>query len=172
MTTAPTRVVVTGGAGFIGSNLVDALVEQGDLVTVVDSFSRGRNGNLDGAVAGGAKVVRADVTDVEAMQAAFARARPEVVYHLAAQIDVRNSVKNPAADAKVNVAGTAAVLEAARAAGAVRVVLASSAAVYGTPTSVPTPEDDAIAPLSPYGAGKAAAETYMDLFARLYGLST
>jgi UDP-glucose 4-epimerase len=167
-----TRVVVTGGAGFIGSNLVDALIAQGDVVTVIDAFVRGRTHNLDGALAAGAKVVVADVTDAAAMEKAFAHARPQVVYHLAAHIDVRNSVANPVCDACVNVGGTAAVLEAARAAGAGRVVLASTAAVYGNPVSIPTPEDEAIAPLSPYGAGKAAAEMYMDLFARLYGLST
>jgi len=103
---------------------------------------------------------------------AFAHARPCVVYHLAAQIDVRKSVENPVADAGVNVGGTAAVLEAARAAGVGRVVLASTAAVYGNPASIPTPEDEAIAPLSPYGASKAAAELYMAFFTRLHGLST
>ena len=172
MATDPTRVIVTGGGGFIGSNLVDVLLEQGDVVTVIDGFVRGPSRNLDGARAAGAKVVVADVTDVEAMRKAFSQARPAVVYHLAAQIDVRRSVDDPAADATRNVGGTAAVLEAARVAGAGRVVLASTAAVYGDPVSIPTPEEAAIAPLSPYGAGKAAAELYMDLFARLHGLST
>jgi len=160
------RAIVTGGAGFIGSHLVDALVAAGDEVTVVDHLRRAKR-NLDPAQA----VTRADVTDVAAMTAAFEAARPQVVYHLAAQIDVRRSVEDPAHDAQVNIGGTAAVLTAAQAAGARRVVLASTAGVYGDPAALPTPEDAALAPLSPYGAGKAAAEAYLSLFSRLYGLS-
>ncbi len=94
------------------------------------------------------------------------------MFHLAAQVDVRRSVDEPAFDARVNVAGTAAVLEAARRAGATRVVFASTAAVYGDPRSVPISEAAPVAPVSPYGAGKAAAETYLAAFGRLYGLST
>jgi UDP-glucose 4-epimerase len=161
------RAVVTGGAGFIGSHLVDALVAAGDEVTVVDHLRRAKR-NLDPAQA----VARADVTDVAAMTEAFEAARPQVVYHLAAQIDVRRSVEDPAHDAQVNIGGTAAVLTAAREAGAARVVLASTAGVYGDPAALPTPEDAVLAPLSPYGAGKAAAEAYLALFSRLYGLST
>ena len=99
-------------------------------------------------------------------------ARPEVVYHLAAQIDVRRSVEDPSTDAHQNIGGTAAVLEAARDAGARRVVLASTAGVYGDPPRLPIAEAAPVAPLSPYGASKAAAETYLALFSRLYGLST
>jgi UDP-glucose 4-epimerase len=106
------------------------------------------------------------------MLAAFAAARPEVVFHLAAQIDVRRSVEDPSVDAHQNVGGTAAVLEAARDAGARRVILASTAGVYGDPPRLPITEDTELAPLSPYGAGKAAAETYLALFSRLYGVST
>jgi UDP-glucose 4-epimerase len=161
------RAVVTGGAGFIGSHLVDALVAAGDDVTVVDHLRRAKR-NLDPAH----RVARADVTDLDACAAALQAARPQVVYHLAAQIDVRRSVEDPAHDARVNIGGTAAVLTAARAAGAERVVLASTAGVYGDPSVLPTPEDAALAPLSPYGAGKAAAEAYLGLFTRLYGIST
>jgi UDP-glucose 4-epimerase len=162
------RSLVTGGAGFIGSHLVDALLAQGDDVTVVDHLNR-----LDNlAHAGDARLVRGDVTDVAAMQAACAEARPEVVFHLAAQIDVRTSVRDPSTDAHVNVGGTAAVLTAARDAGVRRVVLASTAGVYGDPETVPTPERARIAPLSPYGASKAAAESYLALWSRLHGLST
>ena len=99
-------------------------------------------------------------------------ARPEAVYHLAAQIDVRRSVEDPSTDAHTNIGGTAAVLEAARHAGARRIVLASTAGVYGEPPTLPTPETAPVAPLSPYGAGKAAAETYLALFSRLYGVAT
>jgi UDP-glucose 4-epimerase len=167
---AVTRALVTGGAGFIGSHLVDALLARGDEVTVVDHLAEGHQPNLAGAAA--ARLVRGDVREVEAMAATFARARPEVVFHLAAQIDVRRSVADPAIDAFVNIGGTASVLEAARRSGARRVVLASTAGVYGEPLNLPTPEDSPLAPQSPYGAGKAAAESYLELFSRLHGLST
>jgi UDP-glucose 4-epimerase len=165
-----TRALVTGGAGFIGSHLVDALLARGDEVTVVDHLAERNVPNLAGAPA--ARLVRGDVREVEAMAATFAQARPEVVFHLAAQIDVRRSVADPAIDAFVNIGGTASVLEAARRSGARRVVLASTAGVYGEPVPLPTPEDSPPAPLSPYGAGKAAAESYLELFSRLHGLST
>jgi UDP-glucose 4-epimerase len=163
------RALVTGGAGFIGSHLVDALLARGDEVTVVDHLAERHLPNLTGA--GAARLVRGDVRDVEAMSAAFAAARPEVVFHLAAQIDVRRSVADPAFDAATNIGGTASVLEAARRTGAARAVLASTAGVYGDPAQLPTPEDAPLRPLSPYGAGKAAAEAYVELFCRLYGLS-
>ncbi|HET6548848.1 MAG TPA: NAD-dependent epimerase/dehydratase family protein, partial [Solirubrobacter sp.] len=166
------RALVTGGAGFIGSHLVDALLAQGDEVTIVDHLDPARAASFEAAAERGARLVRADVTDVAAMLEAFGAARPEVVYHLAAQIDVRRSVADPSTDAHVNVGGTAAVLEAARHAGARRVILASTAGVYGDPATLPTPETSPVAPLSPYAASKAAAETYMALFARLHGLST
>jgi UDP-glucose 4-epimerase len=164
------RALVTGGAGFIGSHLVDVLLEAGDEVTVIDHLRT--EANLVAAVARGARLVRGDVTDVAAMLDAFAEARPEVVYHLAAQIDVRRSVADPSTDAHQNVGGTAAVLEAARSAGARRVILASTAGVYGDPPALPIAEESAVAPLSPYGASKAAAESYLALFSRLYGVST
>jgi UDP-glucose 4-epimerase len=165
------RALVTGGAGFIGSHLVDVLLERGEAVYVVDHLRREKT-NLDQARANGAQVVQADVTDVEAMVDAFTRARPDVVYHLAAQIDVRRSVLDPSTDAHVNVGGTAAVLEAAKRTGTRRMILASTAGVYGDPAQLPTSETSPVAPLSPYGASKAAAETYMQLFLRLHGLST
>ena len=167
-----TRALVTGGAGFIGSHLVDALLARGDEVAVVDHLSRGHTHNLADAIEHGIAIHRAEVTDVAAMLAAFQEVKPDVIYHLAAQIDVRRSVGDPSTDAHVNIGGTAAVLEAAREVGARRVVLASTAGVYGDPGVLPTPEHSPIAPLSPYGASKAAAETYMQLFARLHGLST
>jgi UDP-glucose 4-epimerase len=166
------RALVTGGAGFIGSHLVDALLARGDDAVVVDHLRKSNGENLTRARALGAKVVRAEVSDVATMVEAFRQARPETIFHLAAQIDVRRSVQDPSTDALVNIGGTAAVLEAARAAGVRRVVLASTAGVYGDPVRIPTPEDAPIRPLSPYGAGKAAAETYLELFSRLYGLST
>jgi UDP-glucose 4-epimerase len=166
------RCVVTGGAGFIGSHLVDALLEAGDQVTVIDHLRRGHVHNLAGALERGIELRQAEVNDVGAMVSLLRAARPEAVYHLAAQIDVRRSVLDPSTDAHVNVGGTAAVLEASREAGVGRVVLASTAGVYGDPPVLPIGPDTPFAPLAPYGGSKAAAETYMQLFRRLHGLST
>jgi UDP-glucose 4-epimerase len=166
------RAVVTGGAGFVGSHLVDALLAAGDEVTVIDHLQRGHVHNLAPALERGIDLRQGDVSDVGAMVAALAAARPQVVYHLAAQIDVRRSVLDPSTDAHVNLGGTAALLEASRDAGAERVVLASTAGVYGDPPDLPIREATPVAPLSPYGGSKAAAETYMSLFRRLHGLST
>ena len=163
------RALVTGGAGFIGSNLVDALLARGDEVSIVDDLSTGRRENL----AAGATFHEASITDGPRMAELLADERPEAVFHLAAQIDVRRAVADPAFDAAVNVGGTAVMLEAARAAGTRRFVLASTGgAIYGDTDRLPTPEDATVAPISPYGASKAAAETYLALYARLHGLST
>ena len=165
--------LVTGGAGFIGSNLVDALLAQGERVVVVDNLSTGRRENLDGALAAGAALHELDVTDAAALRALMEAERPQVVFHLAAQIDVRRSVEDPVADARVNVEGTINVLAAAHAAGVRRVVYsATGGAVYGEAEQVPTPEQAPERPLAPYGQSKLAGEGYCALFARLHGLST
>jgi UDP-glucose 4-epimerase len=166
------RVLVTGGAGFIGSHLVDALLDRGAEVALTDHLHRSPRPWFGEALLRGAQLYVADVRDLTAIRPAFEAARPEVVLHLAAQVDVRLSIADPAFDAQVNVAGTVAVLEAAREVGARRVVLASSAAVYGDPESIPTCEDAPIAPLSPYGTSKAAAEWYLAQYRRLHGMST
>jgi UDP-glucose 4-epimerase len=168
------RALVTGGAGFIGSNLVDALLARGDEVTVVDDLSTGRRENLEGALAAGAELVELDIREAATLAEATARARPEVIFHLAAQIDVRKSVADPAFDASINVGGTANVLEAAREAGARRVVFTSTGgAIYGEGEGqkLPLEESTPVAPFSPYGQSKAAAEGYLALYERLYGLS-
>ncbi len=165
--------IVTGGAGFIGSHVVDALVARGDHVTVIDNLSTGKRSNLEGAVLRGAELVVADVRDSGAMAEIFVSARPEVVFHLAAQIDVRHSVERPADDATVNVLGTIGVLEAARVVGARRVVNTSTGGgLYGNAEVWPTAEDHPIRPLAPYGQGKYAAEGYCELYTRLHGLAT
>ena len=163
------RALVTGGAGFIGSHLVDALVARGDDVAVLDDLSSGKRERVPGGVA----LHVTDIADAPATAAALAEARPEVVFHLAAQVDVRHSVADPALDARRNVAGTASVLEAARLAGTRRLLLASTGgALYGDGVTLPTPEDASLEPFSPYGTSKAAAELYLGLYHRLYGLST
>jgi UDP-glucose 4-epimerase len=167
------RTLVTGGAGFIGSNLTDALVERGDEVTVVDNISTGKRENLTGALERGAELVEADIRDAEAMVDLVGRVQPEVVFHLAAQIDVRHSVADPAADARINVEGTINVLSASHQAGVRRFVNTSTGgAIYGEGQILPAPEDHPVAPLSPYGNSKFCAESYASLFRRLHGLST
>jgi UDP-glucose 4-epimerase len=166
------KAFVTGGAGFIGSNLVDALIERGDDVEVLDDLSTGRPDNLENAIAGGAVLHEADIRDGERLAALVAAASPDVIFHLAAQIDVRRAVADPAFDAQVNVGGTINVLEAARRAGVRRVVNSSTGgAIYGDAGTIPTPEDHLAAPMAPYGQSKLAAEGYLGLYARLYGLS-
>src|ERR1700712_1975820 len=165
------RSLVTGGAGFIGSNLVDALLARGDEVTVVDDLTTGRRANLDGAIAAGAELVELDIRDGAALRSLAAERQPQTIFHLAAQIDVRKLLEDPAFDAAVNVGGTANVLDAARAGGDSRVVFISTGgALYGEGAGkqLPLDESTAIAPLSAYGQSKYAAEGYLALYERLY----
>ena len=167
------RTLVTGGAGFIGSNLVDALTERGDEVTVVDDISTGKRHNLNQALTNGAQLSELDIRDDEAVNGAIERARPEAIFHLAAQIDVRKSVADPANDSRINVEGTVNVLRAAQAHGVRRFVNTSTGgAIYGEGQIIPAPEDHPVAPEAPYGLSKFCAEQYCELFTRLHGLST
>src|ERR671919_668938 len=127
------RTLVTGGAGFIGSHVVDALVERGDEVTVLDAVSTGRSENLEQALANGAEFVDGDIRDAAALAVLCDRVRPEEIFHLAAQIDVRTSVADPAFDARVNVEGTVNVLRAALASGVRRVINTSSGGATSWP---------------------------------------
>ena len=122
------RTLVTGGAGFIGSNLVDALLARGDEVVIVDNLSTGRESNLDQAQA--ADLVKADIREADELHRIVREAAPEAIFHLAAQIDVRKSVSDPAADARINVEGTINVLEAARLRASPEVVAAQLSAAY------------------------------------------
>jgi UDP-glucose 4-epimerase len=165
--------LVTGGAGFIGSHLVDALLERGERVTVLDDLSTGRWANLAGALNRGARLEPVSVTDAAAVARAVAAAQPDTVFHLAAQIDVRDAVADPARDATVNLIGTVTMLEAARRHGVGRFVLASTGgAIYGDADELPTPETAVPRPGSPYAASKAAAESYLGLYRELHSLST
>jgi UDP-glucose 4-epimerase len=168
------RALVTGGAGFIGSHVVDALAERGDDVLVLDDLSSGRPDNLDGARERGARLLEADITDDEAVAEAFASHRPELVCHLAAQIDVRRSVADPAFDLGVNVAGTINLLEGARNHDTRRFVFTSTGgAIYGEGSGLDLPlsEGAECRPDAHYGQSKFAAEGYVSLYGRLYGLS-
>jgi UDP-glucose 4-epimerase len=155
------RALVTGGAGFIGSNLVDALLARGDEVHVLDDLSKGRRER----VAEGATLHVADIRDPDD---AFAEARPDVVFHLAAQADVRVSVERPEHDADVNVVGTVRVLEAARRHGAQVVFSSTGGAIYGE-CDEPAREDAPRQPLAPYGTSKLCGEEYLATWNRLYG---
>jgi UDP-glucose 4-epimerase len=167
------KTLVTGGAGFIGSNLVDALVARGDDVAVIDDLSTGRRTNLDQAISNGAELIELDIRDAQAVSEAVERVAPEAIFHLAAQIDVRKSVADPANDSRVNVEGTINVLAAAQRHGVGRVVNTSTGgAIYGEGKIIPAPEDHPVAPEAPYGLSKFCAENYCALFTRLHGLST
>jgi UDP-glucose 4-epimerase len=159
------RVLVTGGAGFIGSHLTDAFLTRGDDVTVIDDLSAGRAARLDDH----ATLHKLSITDAGPLTAVVSQLRPELICHLAAQIDVRSSVAAPAEDAQVNVVGMVNVLEAARIAGA-RVLFASSGgALYGQDAPIPSREDVLPLPESPYGIAKYCAEQYIGLYNRLHG---
>lgn len=165
------RAVVTGGAGFIGSHLVDALLDADAQVLVVDDLSRGTLQNLESALDRRARLVKLDVRDGAALAEECRSFRPEVVFHLAAQIDVRASMQEPARDAAINVLGSVNVLSAAHAAGARRVVNTSTGgAIYGPTPLVPTAEGAAADPISPYGLSKLTAERYARWFHRAHGL--
>jgi len=159
------RVLVTGGAGFIGSHVVDRLLAAGHAVDVVDNLSTGRRAQVNPAA-------RLHVCDIRsrALDDAFAAARPEAMVHVAAQAAVSRSVADPLFDASVNVLGTLAILEAARRARVGRAVFTSSGgAGYGDTDVLPTPEEHPARPASPYGVAKIAGELYLDCWAGLTG---
>ena len=157
------RALVTGGAGFIGSNLVDALVQRGDDVHVLDDLSNGRRENVHARAT-------LHVGDIREPDTVFDEVRPELVFHLAAQANVRTSVERPDLDADVNVLGTVRMLEAARRHGAQVVFSSTGGAIYGECEGA-AGEDAARQPLSPYGTSKLCGEEYLATWNRLYGTS-
>jgi UDP-glucose 4-epimerase len=165
------RILVTGAAGFIGSTLVDRLLAEGHSVVGVDDLSSGRSENIVAAErSDDFEFAKADIVSAD-LVGLLADTRPEVVFHLAAQIDVRHSVADPQFDSMVNVVGTVRLAEAARQAGVRKVLHTSSGgSIYGTPSTFPTSEDAPVDPASPYAAGKYAGEVYLNMFRNLYGL--
>ena len=162
------KAVVTGGAGFIGSHLTDRLLEAGHQVAVIDDLSSGRREQVNPE----ANFYELSVTD-GSLTRAIAKEEPEVIFHLAAQIDVRKSVADPVLDADVNVMGTVKLLHAAVRSSVRRIVFVSSGgAIYGDTQELPTPETHPLQPASPYGAAKAAGEAYLSAFATSYGLES
>jgi UDP-glucose 4-epimerase len=157
------RVVVTGGAGFIGSHLVDGLIAEGHQVVVIDDLSAGREELVNPA----ADLQVVDVSDAAALETIFERTSPAAIYHLAAQASVTASVTDPQRDNEVNVRGTLNLLEAARRCGAPLVFSSTGGALYGNEAPIPTPESFIPSPLAPYGASKWAAEAYVNTWSNL-----
>lgn len=160
------RVLVTGGAGFIGSHIVDALIARGAQTAVLDNLSTGRFENIDPRV----NFYKGDLRDEKFVRDTLRSEKPGYVIHHAAQIDVQTSVDNPAADAAINIMGTINLLEACRACGVRKIVYASSAAVYGNPRYLPVDEKHPVHPLSGYGVSKHTVEHYLAVYKALYGL--
>ena len=161
------KCLVTGGAGFIGSHIVDTLLEAGHEVVVVDDLSTGKRANLNAR----ARFYELDIRSPE-LPSVFASEKPDIVSHQAAQMDVRRAVREPAFDASVNVIGALNVLESARHSGVKKILFASTGgAVYGEPEQVPVNETHPIAPMSPYGLTKFTFEQYLGLYRRLYGMA-
>jgi UDP-glucose 4-epimerase len=162
-------VLVTGGAGFIGSHVVDAYIGAGLDVVVVDNLTTGSRANLDPV----ARLYEADIRDAEALERVFAVERPEVVSHQAAQASVRVSMEDPPRDAAINVLGSLNVLEACRKHGVRKVIYAATGgAAVGEPKYLPVDEEHPVEPLSPYGADKHAVEHYCALYQHSFGLDT
>jgi UDP-glucose 4-epimerase len=167
--------LVTGGSGFVGSHLTDALVARGDEVVVVDDLSSGSSDNIAGALEAGAELMVDDIRDEAAMERVFEQRRPELVFHLAAQPQVTRSITDPVLDLRINVEGTVKLLELARRFETPRIVFASTGgAIYGEGEGreLPLDENAECRPFSQYGQSKLCAELYLGLYRRLYGLST
>jgi len=153
------RVLVTGGAGFIGSHLVDRLIEKGHQVVVIDNLSTGKKENLNPR----AKFYKVDIRNSK-IEEIFKKEKPEVVYHFAAQIDVRKSIENPIEDAKINILGSLNILENCQKYGVKKFIFASSVGVYGEPKSLPVRENHPLNPFTPYSITKLTIEKYLNYY--------
>ena len=159
-------ILITGGAGFIGSHLADKLIKQGYKVVVIDNLSTGRKENLNSE----AKFYKIDIQSLKVAQI-FQKEKPDIIFHLAAQIDVRKSVKNPTKDAKINILGTLNLLENCKKFGIKKFIFASTGgAIYGEANIIPTPETYSELPLSPYGIAKLTIEKYLNYYHRVFDL--
>lgn len=160
------NILITGGAGFIGSNLADELLQKGYNIVVIDNLSTGKKENLDKKI----KFYKTDICDKNIAKI-FAKEKPEIVFHLAAQINVRDSVKNPIADAKTNILGSLNILENCKNFGVKKIIFSSSGGtIYGDAKIIPTPEDSPEIPESPYGAAKLSVEKYLNYYSKFFNL--
>lgn len=159
------NILVTGGAGFIASHIVDALVEIGHHVSVIDNLSTGTRQNLNQ----NARFFEADITNTS-LESIFNQIRPEIIIHHAAQIDVQTSIRKPSLDAQINIVGTLRLLEQCAVHGVRKFLYASSAAVYGIPQTDRIAESHPVEPISGYGISKETPERYLKIYAELYGL--
>lgn len=161
------RILVTGGAGFIGSHIVDALVDRGHRVTVLDDLSSGQEENLNRR----AKFIKGDVASQKKLESVFKRVQPEAIFHLAGQINVRASVENPVLDAECNLLGSLRLMEMAAKTGVKKFIFSSTGgAMFGDQSNYPAAENEPIMPLSPYGLAKAGVEAYLKFYHRERGL--
>lgn len=159
------KILVTGGAGFIGSTLVDELVKHGHHVNIIDNLSTGRLENINVA----AMFFQADIISAE-LDSIFEQVKPDVVYHFAAQIDVQFSIENPVKDADINILGTIKVLECCQKHGVKKIIYPSSAAIYGEPSYLGIDEQHPIHPISYYGISKLTPEHYICVYSQLHGM--
>lgn len=159
------KVLITGGAGFIGSHTADRLIEEGNEVIVVDNLSTGKMGNVNQK----ATFYKEDIRD-EAIFSIFAREKPECVLHLASQVDPRKSLESPVYDSQININGTINLLECCIKNNVKKIVYSSSIAIYGNPRKLPICEGDDKSPINQYGLSKLVAESYIKIYNRLYGI--
>lgn len=162
---AKTRVLVTGGAGFIGSHLVDSLVSDGYKVVIIDNLSTGNKKNLNPK----AKFYKLDIANKKIAEV-FYKEKPEVVFHLAAQVDLQKSILDPIADSKTNVLGFINICKNCKEYAVKKIVFSSSAAVYGDNGQIPAKEDSPLQPVSPYGVAKLTAENLLDIYKKQFGV--
>lgn len=159
------RVLVTGGGGFIGSHLVDVLIQKGHYVLVIDNMSTGNPRNLNV----NAEYVNLDIQNKEILKV-FERFKPDVVYHLAAQVSVKKSIEIPRDDADSNIMGIISVLEGCKISNVQKIIYSSSAAVYGDPLNIPIDESHPCSPISFYGISKKTPEDYIGVYSSIYGI--
>jgi len=159
------KILVTGGAGFIGSHIVDALIEKGHKVSVIDNMVTGQKENFNLKATFYIRSITDDISDI------FEKERPEVVFHLAAHIDLRESVENPLFDANSNIIGSINILENMRKFGSKKIILSSTSATYGDDVKIPTTEKEKENPNSPYGITKLSVEKYMQFYKSVYGIN-
>jgi len=162
------KILVTGGAGFIGSWVAEAYIEDGNEVLIIDNLSTGNLNNVPSA----AEFIKGDIRDRSVLKAAFSEFNPDIINHHAAQIDVRKSVDDPTLDADINIKGTLNLLELSRKSGISKFIFASTGgAIYGEPDLIPADEDTVPMPISPYGISKFSIEKYLSYYNKIYGLN-